>query len=84
MLRCPATYGGFHQCCRHERSPVDEALGKPHQDAVLALVNAWGQQATASGDAAELECNAEDAVMEDDTIPRKHLPPPEAMQTDAD
>ena len=55
---------------------MDEALGRPHQDAVLALVDSWGKQARAAdsaGDELETEQPGSPAIMQ------KHLPPEEPM-----
>ena len=50
---------------------------------MLALVNTWGKQATATGDTAELDSDAEDAPMDDDAVPQKYVNQPEQMQTDS-
>ena len=60
--------------CSHERSPVDEALGKLHQDAVLALVDSWGKQAQADSLGAEDVLITEDSDSAPDPAMQKHLP----------
>ena len=67
----------------HERSPVDEALGRPHQDAVLALVDTWGQKAQAAdaaGDELDGPGTGSSPAEQEQQAPhespvRKHLPP---------
>ncbi len=33
-----------HRCCSYSRTPVDEALGRPFQDAIVAAVNSFYKQ----------------------------------------
>ena len=54
---------------------MDEALGKPHQDAVLALVDSWAKQAQASDIlSADDVLISEDADSTVDTALQKHMP----------
>lgn len=32
-------------CCRQGRTPIDEALGKPYQDKIIEIVNAFSSKA---------------------------------------
>lgn len=51
--------------CSHSNTPIDEALGKPYQDEILALISSYQQQSKAEAADSELDQNAEQVEDQD-------------------
>ena len=61
--------------CSYSRTPVDEALGKPFQDAVVTAVNSFYKQPLVEVEQMEEEASdeqQEDDVMEEDAAMEEH------------